>query len=99
MTKLFSTAALAFGLLVSGPVFAGTVEKLSHAGIDYEYTVTEKGATRVIVGYDKTNRRAFTLRVARGWVEGHVDGQPVSFRVRDVKPLTGVATVTQVAVR
>ncbi|UVO54603.1 hypothetical protein [Sphingomonas sp. SUN039] len=97
MIKLFATAALTFGLLVSGPAIAA--ETLTHNGITYEYTVAEKGGSRVITGYDLTNRRAFTLRVGKRRVEGEVDGQPVSFALRDVKPITSVAKPAEVAVR
>jgi hypothetical protein len=90
MIKLFATAALTFGLLASAPV---TAETLTYKGATYEYTVAEKGATRVITGYDVSNRRPFTLRVARGHVEGVVNGSTVAFSLRDVKPIkTEVAT-------
>lgn len=97
MIKLFATAALTFGLLVSGPVIAA--ETLTHDGITYEYSVAEKDGARVITGFDTTNRRAFTLRVANGRVVGEVDGQPVRFALRDVKPIASVAKPTEVAVR
>ena len=97
MIKLFGTATLTFGLLGSGPVIAA--ETLTHNGITYEYSVAEKGATRVITGYDVTNHRAFTLRVARGRVEGIVDGSAVSFPLRDVKPIMTAAKPAEVAAR
>ncbi len=99
MIKLFATAALALGLFVSGPVIANPVEKLTHEGVRYEYSVSEKGATRVIKGYDFTNHRAFTLRVGKNRVEGEIDGQPVSFALRDVKPITSIAKPAEVAAR
>lgn len=97
MIKLLATAALTFGLLVSGPVIAA--ETLTHDGITYKYSVAQKGETRVITGYDTTNRRPFTLRVARGQVVGEVDGQPVSFALREVKPISSLLKATKVAAR
>ena len=102
MTKLFFNAALTFGLLLSGPVLAASTQTLTHKGVTYEYTVTEKGNTRIIKGLDRTNNRPFQLRVASGRVEGIVDGNIVSFPLRDVKPITTAATTlesTEIAAR
>jgi hypothetical protein len=96
MIKSFAAAALTLGLFVSAPVAA---ETLTHQGVTYEYTVTETGATRVIKGYDVTSHRPFSLRVARGRVEGVVDGNTVSFALRDVKPVVAPAAKSEVAAR
>lgn len=97
MPKLFINAALTFGLLLTGPAIAAPTQTLTHQGVTYEYTVTEKGHTRIIKGIDRTNKRPFRLRVASGRVEGSVDGNPVSFPLRDVKPIVTTATATATA--
>jgi len=97
MNKYFATAALTFGLIVAGPAIAA--ETLTYQGNTYEYTVAQEGTTRVITGYNVSSRRPFTLRVARGRVEGVVNGNTVAFSLRDVKPIASRAVKTEVAAR
>ena len=104
MTKIFLNTALALGLLVSGPLIAAPAEDLAHetfthAGVTYDYTVVRKGNVRLIEGYDRTNNRRFRLRVAHGWVDGTVDGGPVSFALNDVKRIKAVVVPAEVAAR
>lgn len=99
MTKIFYRAALTFGLLLSGPAFATQAQTLTHDGVTYVYSVTEKGSARIIEGVDQTNGRAFRLRVANGRVDGVVGRNPVSFGLSEVKPMVIAATSTKVAAR
>lgn len=97
MIKLFAAAALTFGAVAAAPAVAA--ETLTYQGVTYEYTVTEQGATRVISGHDLDRRRPFVLRVARGRVEGEVNGSMVSFSLRDVKRTSQTSTKSQIAAR
>jgi redox-regulated HSP33 family molecular chaperone len=82
--------------LVATPALA---ETLVHDGKTYTYTVEQRGKVQLITGEETTDRRAFTLKVRNGWVEGVVDGNPVSFSTRDVIRLKPKATATEVAAR
>jgi hypothetical protein len=73
-------------------------ETFVHKGTTYTYSVEQHGAVRLISGQDSDKRR-FTLRVSKNWVDGTVDGNPVSFSTRDVIRLKPEVTVTQVAAR
>jgi len=97
MIKLLATATLTLGLLASGGALAA--ETLTHNGVTYEYSVVQKGTTRVISGYDVTNDRPFTLRVAHGRVEGTVAGSAVTFQLREVKPIAKPVAEAEVAAR
>jgi hypothetical protein len=103
MTKIFYRTAMILGLSMAGPALAAETATLTHQGVTYVYSVTEKGSAKIIEGVDRTNNRPFRLRVAHGWVEGRVDGAAVSFSLRDVKPVTSTtataATSTLVAAR
>jgi hypothetical protein len=78
------------------PVFAETI---THDGITYVYSVEQRGKVRIITGQDTTNHRHFTLRASAKWVDGTVDGNPVSFSTRDVIRFKPEVTVTEVAAR
>jgi hypothetical protein len=99
MTKMFHRTALMFGLLITGPAFAAETQTLTHDGITYVYSVTDKGTARIIEGVDQTNNRPFRLRVAHGRVEGVVGRDAVSFGLNEVKPVTSAAAPTKVAAR
>ncbi len=73
-------------------------ETMTHEGITYVYSVEQRGNVRVISGED-SDHRVFTLRVSRNWVDGTVNGSPVSFSTRDVIRLKPEVTVTEVAAR
>ena len=86
---LIAAAALAT------PALAETV---TYEGITYVYSVEQRGNVRMISGED-SDHRVFTLRVSRNWVDGTVNGSPVSFSTRDVARLKPEVTVTEVAAR
>jgi hypothetical protein len=86
------TAALA----TSTPALA---ETFVHNGTTYVYAIQQRGNVKTIKGQDATMRRPFTLHVRNGWVEGVVDGNPVSFSTRDVVRLKTQSISTEVAAR
>jgi hypothetical protein len=81
---------------VTAPAFAETV---THNGVTYVYSVEQRGNVRLITGEDTTNHRRFSLRASRNWVDGTVDGSPVSFSTRDLVRLKPEVSVTEVAAR
>jgi hypothetical protein len=92
-------------ILIAAPIaLAATAapalaETLTHDGITYVYSVEQRGKMRIITGEDTTHHRHFTLRASPTWVDGTVDGSPVSFSTRDVIRLKPEVTVTEVAAR
>ncbi len=94
MTKF--VALLLACTLAAAPALADTV---THKGQTFDYSVTTKGNVTVISGKDADSGAPFELRVAHGWVEGVVDGQPVSFSVRDTIRLPRTASSAVVATR
>jgi hypothetical protein len=93
MLKTISIAIAAAAMFT--PALA---ETLVHEGKTYTYTVEQRGNLRLISGED-SDHRPFTLRVSKNWVNGTVDGSPVSFATRDVIRLKPEVTVTEVAAR
>lgn len=73
-------------------------ETVTHQGVTYVYSVEQRGNVRLITGESSDHRR-FSLRASPTWVDGTVDGSPVSFSVRDVIRLKPEVTVTEVAAR
>ena len=95
MKMAFLLSALA--LFVAAPAVAqtndGASRRFEHGGNVYSYTVTHVGDSRVISGIDERTGKPFRLRVGERRVRGTVGTQQVDFALRDVKPLTGPATV------
>jgi hypothetical protein len=92
---LKSISILVAAVAITTPALA---ESFVHQGITYSYSVEQRGNLRVISGED-SQHRAYTLRVSKNWVDGTVDGSPVSFSIRDVVRLKPEVTVTEVAAR
>jgi hypothetical protein len=95
MSKLFIALSVA---TIAGATPA-LAETMTHNGVTYVYSVETSGNTKIIKGEDVTNRRAFTLRVNNGWVEGDIDGRSVSFSKRDVVRLKANQVAQEVAAR
>ena len=93
MLKTISIAIAAAAMIT--PALA---ETLVHEGKTYTYSVEQRGNIRLISGED-SDHRAFKLRASTRWVDGTVDGSPVSFSTRDVIRLKPEVTVTEVAAR
>jgi hypothetical protein len=81
---------------IATPALAETFE---HAGATYEYTVQQQGNARIISGKDVKTGQLFELTVRNRWVEGTVDGRPVSFSTRDLVRVRPTTTSTEVAAR
>jgi hypothetical protein len=94
---MLKTLALTLALAtVAAPALA---ETFTHEGVTYEYTVAQKGNVRIITGKDTISGRPFELTVRNGWVDGHVDGAPVSFSKREVVRLRPTVVSTEIAAR
>jgi hypothetical protein len=74
-------------------------ETFVHEGSTYVYTVEERGNLTILRGEVAESRQPFTLRVSRTWVDGEVDGSPVSFSKRSVTRLKPTVTTTEIAAR
>ncbi len=74
-------------------------ETFVHEGSTYVYTVEERGNFKILKGEVAESRTPFTLRVSRTWVDGEVDGSPVSFSKRSVIRLKPTVTTTEIAAR
>ena len=74
-------------------------ETFIHDGSTYVYSVEERGDLRILKGEVVESRKPFTLRVSRNWVDGEVDGSPVSFSKRDVVRLKPTVTIAEIAAR
>jgi hypothetical protein len=74
-------------------------ETVTHQGVTYVYSVEQRGKMRLITGEDTTNHKPFTLRVSKRWVDGVVDGSPVSFSTRDVVRIKPTVVSSEIAAR
>jgi hypothetical protein len=96
-TAMLKTLALTLAIAtLATPALA---ETFTHEGVTYEYTVEQKGNIRVITGKDTSSGRPFELTVRSGWVDGHVDGTPVSFSKREVVRLRPTVVSAEIAAR
>jgi hypothetical protein len=82
-------------LALATPALAETV---THRGVTYTYAVADGGTVKVITGTDSRGSD-YSLRVKNGWVEGTVNGNPVSFSTRDAVRLRPTGAATEVATR
>jgi hypothetical protein len=90
---------LALTLAIATAATPALAETFEHAGTTYEYSVAQKGTIRFISGKDVNSGRPFELMVRRGWVEGTVDGNPVSFSTRNLVRVRPTVTTTEIAAR
>jgi hypothetical protein len=74
-------------------------ETFVHDGSTYVYTVEQRGNFQILKGEVTESHKPFTLRVSRTWVDGEVDGSPVSFSKRAVVRLKPTVTTTEIAAR
>jgi hypothetical protein len=93
MLKTLSILTAAFA--VATPALANT---FTHQGVTYTYAV-EKGVTEKLISGSDSKGGDYSLRVKNGWVEGVVDGRPVSFSTREVIRLKSAGATTKVAER
>lgn len=92
MIKFFATAAIAF---LAAPVVAIAAEadagSFTYKGVKYDYTAEQQGEVKVLKGSAYAGKVPFELRVSKRAVTGNFNGRPVSFDVKDVKPIASKA--------
>jgi hypothetical protein len=93
---LKSISILIAAAAVSTPAVA---ETFVHKGSTYIYTVEQRGNLKILKGEVAESRKPFILRVSRNWVDGEVDGSPVSFSKRSVIRFKPTVTTTEIAAR
>lgn len=91
MSRMLIAATAA--LFLSAPVMAETKNSFSQDGVIYTYSVQDYPKARVITGYSSISSN-YRLVVRNGRVSGHVNGNRVSFSVKDAK-LDGLVEVAQ----
>jgi hypothetical protein len=90
------TTLLAAALAVLPAMVAAeppTPQTMTYDGVTYTYTVTEKNGIRRIDGMMDKGFKRFSLVVGKYFVDGTVGGTPVSFSLKQVKPLIGTVEV------
>jgi hypothetical protein len=93
---LKSISILIAATAIATPAIA---ETFVHDGKTYVYSVEDRGTLKILKGEVAESRKPFTLRVSRNWVDGDVDGSPVSFSKRSVIRLKPTVTTTEIAAR
>jgi hypothetical protein len=91
-TKILLAAALAF-IPAMASAEAPKSQTMTYDGVTYTYTVTEKNGIRKIEGMMDKGFKRISLVVGKHFVEGTVGGTPVSFSLKEVKPLKGTVEV------
>ncbi|MFN4134130.1 MAG: hypothetical protein ACK4G2_00645 [Novosphingobium sp.] len=91
---MFKTVlAFAAASLVAVPALAAEPEagSFTYQGVKYEYTAEQIGDVKVLKGTANGGKQPFELRVTKRAVTGRFNGRPVSFDVKDVKPIASKA--------
>ncbi|OYW49742.1 MAG: hypothetical protein B7Y36_01815 [Novosphingobium sp. 28-62-57] len=85
--------ALAAAVLVSAPAIAaeGETGSFTYQGVKYDYTAEQQGEVKVLKGSAYAGKVPFELRVTKRTVTGRFNGRPVTFDVKDVKPIASKA--------
>lgn len=95
-----ATAAIALAAL---PTYAAAKDLETRSfrfrGELYTFTVEQNGNQRVLRGDRGNGREPFVLTVGERWVNGTVNGQPVSFSLRSVRPSKGIVVIDSLARR
>lgn len=92
-----SFAITAAALLLAAPAVATAAEaegetgSFTYQGVKYNYTAEQQGDVKVLKGSAYAGKVPFELRVTKRAVTGRFNGRPVSFDVKDVKPITSKA--------
>lgn len=90
-----SFAITAAALLLAAPAAASAAEpdagSFTYQGVKYDYTAEQQGDVKVLKGSAYAGKVPFELRVTKRTVTGRFNGRPVSFDVKDVKPVTSKA--------
>jgi hypothetical protein len=92
-----STIMLAAALSFVSPAMAAAekpeMTQFTHKGVTYAYTVTQRGAIKVLRGTAYDGRVPFTLRVSSKAVSGEFYGHPVAFSLKSVRPVDGIVEI------
>jgi hypothetical protein len=97
MTKVYTilaAAALTFLPSLANAEAAAPVSFI-YGGQTYTYTVEQDGSKQVLRGVVGKSKEPFVLNVGKHWVDGTVDGRPVSFSLKSVKRIKGIVTVEE----
>jgi len=90
-----SFAITAAALLLAAPAVATAAEadagSFTYQGVKYDYTAEQQGEVKVLKGSAYAGKVPFELRVTKRTVTGRFNGRPVSFDVKDVKPIASKA--------
>lgn len=88
-----TAAALAAVAFTATPVLAAEPEvgSFTHQGVKYDYTAEQQGDVKVLKGSAYAGKVPFELRVTKRTVTGRFNGRPVTFDIKDVKPITSKA--------
>ncbi len=88
--------AAAAAVLIATPVFAAEPEtgSFTYQGVKYDYTAEQQGEVKVLKGSAYAGKVPFELKVTKRSVTGRVNGRPVSFDVKDVKPIASKAAAS-----
>ncbi|MBB3860221.1 hypothetical protein GGQ88_001487 [Novosphingobium hassiacum] len=94
-----SFAITAAALFLAVPAVANAAEPdagaFTYQGVKYDYTAEQDGEVKVLKGSAYAGKVPFELRVNKRTVTGRFNGRPVSFNVKDIKPITSkAATLT-----
>ncbi len=90
-----SFAITAAAILLAVPAAASAAEPdagtFTYEGVKYDYTAAQDGDVKVLKGSAYAGKVPFELRVNKRTVTGRFNGRPVSFNVKDVKPIASKA--------
>jgi hypothetical protein len=88
--------AAAAAVLIATPVFAAEPEtgSFTYQGVKYDYTAEQQGEVKVLKGSAYAGKVPFELKVTKRSVTGRFNGRPVSFDVKDVKPIASKAAAS-----
>ncbi len=90
-----SFAITAAALFLAVPAVANAAEpevgSFTFQGVKYDYTAEQDGDVKVLKGSAYAGKVPFELRVNKRTVNGRFNGRPVSFNLKDVKPVASKA--------
>lgn len=88
-----TSIAFAAAMLVAAPAVASEAEagSFTYKGVTYDYTAEQRGEVKVLKGSAHAGKVPFELRVSKRSVTGRFNGRPVSFDMKDVKPIASKA--------
>ena len=95
MRRSIIAISAALTLAIPGIALADAPEPITfvHKGVDYSYTVTEDGQTRVLTSTAHHGAVPFRLRVTSKRVSGTYNDTPVHFALKDVQHQRGIVIV------